>query len=575
MSIFTPRVIDKIVETHKNNPELSQAALIKKLKLKCSPSAFSRLVKKLNEEGRWSTISDKVTNTPEEVELIQLAEKVKSMGESSKAEIMRKLGLTRGKLDKVLKFIVNSPEISARDEESITTSRDGRVVSVSKPLTKSQLIRRGEVFESVVGQTKALIAILNVGEKYVSIAKTLVESKNLDKGDACHWAFTGIANMVAYSNVTKSTFLKYKNCKSIGNSPELTIGAANLEEVESRAFEAPYDAFYIGKNQGVLSSVVVDKILNDRTTAVNNSRRSEISEIEDPEDDKPTIAEKYNQQKLQESRISKLTQKLASCPYRGVFTDEAITVYEGLTAYSVSSEEEEAYARCIEAIEAQNWNLLKEICSQKLKAAKEQVDVFKKYGFEVKGGYVSFNGGSLGSLEISNCQTILKRAQEYHEKGDENGVKRLAGFIEKLSFNPSKQVISRIVDFIKFRDIELDEEGNLIVFKIVNSDYKDCHTGTVNNSPGSRVRMVRTSVDHNERAECSQGLHVCALNYFGSFGGYTKRIVSCRLSPEDIVSIPADYNGSKIRCCNYTVIEDVTSDFLSGKLKADTVGAFR
>ena len=68
---------------------------------------------------------------------------------------------------------------------------------------------------------------------------------------------------------------------------------------------------------------------------------------------------------------------------------------------------------------------------------------------------------------------------------------------------------------------------------------------------------------------------MCALSYVFSFWGTGKRLVKIRLNPKDIVAIPKDYKGAKIRCCEYKVLEDVTSKFLQRKIPIDFKGIFK
>lgn len=130
-------------------------------------------------------------------------------------------------------------------------------------------------------------------------------------------------------------------------------------------------------------------------------------------------------------------------------------------------------------------------------------------------------------------------------------------FLENLMENPSRKAVTRLFDFLVANDIEITEDGHFLAWKYVREDYKDVHTGTMDNSPGTEVRVNRWEVDENDNVTCSHGLHVCSKSYLQHMGS-GKRVVKVKVHPKDVVSIPVDYNDAKMRTCGYVVLEDVT-----------------
>jgi hypothetical protein len=122
--------------------------------------------------------------------------------------------------------------------------------------------------------------------------------------------------------------------------------------------------------------------------------------------------------------------------------------------------------------------------------------------------------------------------------------------------NPKKNIVEELYPFLQHNDITITEEGNILAYKRVTSDFKDCYTQTFDNSVGQTVVMPRTEVNDNPNHTCSSGLHFCAFSYVKHFHG--AKLVKVEVSPEDVVSIPVDYNGAKGRCCKYKVVEDVS-----------------
>ena len=115
--------------------------------------------------------------------------------------------------------------------------------------------------------------------------------------------------------------------------------------------------------------------------------------------------------------------------------------------------------------------------------------------------------------------------------------------------------------FLVANDIEITDDGHFIAWKVVTKDYKDCRTGRFDNSPGVVVKMERNQVDEDDERTCSAGLHVCSKSYISYFQGGSDRIVSVKVHPRDVVSIPVDYGDAKMRTCEYLVLEDVTAQW--------------
>jgi hypothetical protein len=131
--------------------------------------------------------------------------------------------------------------------------------------------------------------------------------------------------------------------------------------------------------------------------------------------------------------------------------------------------------------------------------------------------------------------------------------------------NPTASAIEELYQFIEVGELPLTPEGNFLAYKVVRSDYKDIHTGTFDNTPGKIVKEDREKCDTNRNTTCSKGLHFCSKSYLSCFGNNTSRVVIVSISPEDVVSIPRDYNQSKGRCWKYTVVGEIPNEARSTK----------
>lgn len=176
-----------------------------------------------------------------------------------------------------------------------------------------------------------------------------------------------------------------------------------------------------------------------------------------------------------------------------------------------------------------------------------------------------------GKTFVRGVEMHNKLAQKVHAllmEGDVDAINTLVNFQDLLMSNPSFKILERLYEFISFADIEIDPEGYVLAYKVVNPQYLDLHSRTFDNSPGKTLEIERNMVDDNMEEKCSYGLHVCAVNYLRSFGnarnGGGDRVVKVRVSPADFVAIPPDYNFQKARVCKYEVLEDVT-DYVTGK----------
>ena len=136
----------------------------------------------------------------------------------------------------------------------------------------------------------------------------------------------------------------------------------------------------------------------------------------------------------------------------------------------------------------------------------------------------------------------------------------IVNFVRRVANNSDSRVFDQLYAFCGHNDIEITNEGMLVAFKRVRDDYLDIHSGSISNKVGSVIEMPRIAVDNDPNKTCSSGLHACAFSYLYSFGNDRyDRILKILIDPADVVSVPVDYNGSKIRVCKYVVAEDVTN----------------
>lgn len=178
-----------------------------------------------------------------------------------------------------------------------------------------------------------------------------------------------------------------------------------------------------------------------------------------------------------------------------------------------------------------------------------------KQAIQTNFGNIDIKGSQLYFHDIRIDNGLAKRIVE--SLGDNEYVAKLVVFLENLLDNPSRDVLYRLFEFLEHNDIQITDDGHFIAYKRVRNDYMDFYTGTMSNKPGEVVKVMRNQVDENQNQTCSFGLHVAAKTYLGHYHGGKGRILACKVHPKDVVAIPADYNNSKMRVCEYLVVEEL------------------
>lgn len=190
-------------------------------------------------------------------------------------------------------------------------------------------------------------------------------------------------------------------------------------------------------------------------------------------------------------------------------------------------------------------------------ASKKRLLQYTFGNIKVTQNEVTYKGRKL-CMDVANFLATKLR------EGEESDVERLSKFLDRLMKNPSFRATQRLYAFLSHNDIKINDDGMIECWKRIKDDYTDVYTGTIDNSIGATPTVERNEVDEEPTNTCSNGLHLCAKSYLSSYSG--ERVVKCLLDPADVVAVPVDYNGAKLRACRYTVVEDVTEQFKASTL---------
>jgi hypothetical protein len=202
------------------------------------------------------------------------------------------------------------------------------------------------------------------------------------------------------------------------------------------------------------------------------------------------------------------------------------------------------YQKVIDAIKAQDWELVKDVIEPK--------KVVLNYGQ----GNVSIQGDTFFWKGAEMHNALTTRMISMLSEGFP--IEPLVLFMENLMSNPSRRAVTELYGFLEKNSLPITPDGHFLAYKKIRDDYKDIYSGSMDNSVGQILEMERNEVDDDKDRTCSAGLHFCSQEYLPYFGtGEGNRVVILKINPRDVVSIPSDYNNAKGRACRYEVIDEL------------------
>ena len=165
----------------------------------------------------------------------------------------------------------------------------------------------------------------------------------------------------------------------------------------------------------------------------------------------------------------------------------------------------------------------------------------------------------------------------FHAEGNSD-FEPLVNFLEKLQQNPQEHSRQNLYRWMTGRKFGICPDGDFIAYKGLDTDERSIHAGEaivngvvvrgkVPNKPGTVIEMPRSKVAFDPRVACSTGLHAGNWRYAREYG---QRVVTVKINPRDVVSVPTDSNDEKLRTCRYKVlaaaqVEDLSALFVPGE----------
>lgn len=235
-----------------------------------------------------------------------------------------------------------------------------------------------------------------------------------------------------------------------------------------------------------------------------------------------------------------------------ITTNNNITIRKGKDIIMVNIEKSpELYKDIVSRMETDAIEAEKYINENFIKI-KDQIEAKTNGILSVKSGVMVLKG-----TNIPVPETVAKKLRELENAKED--ILPLMRFWKKLSLNPSENSRKDLYDFMVKNNIPITENGDIVTEKGVNQvkgsyfgHLVDVHSKTVDNSIGMHVTMDRSKVNADSNQTCSYGLHVGAPDYVRK-NWTADVIVECIVDPKDVVSVPKDYNATKMRVCAYYV----------------------
>lgn len=224
-----------------------------------------------------------------------------------------------------------------------------------------------------------------------------------------------------------------------------------------------------------------------------------------------------------------------------LLTDQAATVIIDGQTKSIRPSHEN-FSQVIEELSSESPD--PEELSSLLDVGKS-VEAFFSKNITIEGGAVLYKGRPVNNYCADKALQFMRENLPY---------KALLLFLDGLLENSSQNSVQQLYPFLEHEGITITPDGCFVAYKGVTSDFKDCHTKTIDNSVGQIVTMERNEVCDDPDKGCHVGLHCGSLNYARGYSGAGGHVVLVKVHPKDVVSVPSDSSYQKCRTCAYEVI---------------------
>jgi hypothetical protein len=206
-----------------------------------------------------------------------------------------------------------------------------------------------------------------------------------------------------------------------------------------------------------------------------------------------------------------------------------------------------------------------ETIQKKLTALSERVSIL--------GDSVFFDGDEIDGH-------LIEVIKDLFISGEDLELAPLVKFLEKASTNPSLDSIDDLYRWINNGDLVITDDGDFLAYKGVYGKTERLSThagiafvdgveinGRIPYVDGSIVTMPRSAVNSDRNRGCSTGLHAGTYSYASTYGD---TLILVKINPRDVVSVPNDSSGQKLRVSRLEVLRETTERLKSRYLKIET-----
>lgn len=178
---------------------------------------------------------------------------------------------------------------------------------------------------------------------------------------------------------------------------------------------------------------------------------------------------------------------------------------------------------------------------------------------EIIGDCVRFQGRLVPNYQAEKLISMYRQGH--------SNINPLKNFVVRLMSNPSARAREEFARFADYKELPFDEDGFIYAYKGVDDELwsitgnketrvvsgKVNEAGKIWNGANETIEVAREDVDDDCNRYCSYGLHAGSFEYATGFG---TRTVLVKIDPKDVVSVPTDCDGQKVRVCKYIVVSE-------------------
>jgi hypothetical protein len=233
-------------------------------------------------------------------------------------------------------------------------------------------------------------------------------------------------------------------------------------------------------------------------------------------------------------------------------TNGSVTLYLNGECLTVATDHPN-YNKIIESIKAGDFSNIDNLVN----IAKAIASFTYGQSVSVVNGEIFYNGFAIHNTLTTRILKMMTDGFKFDH---------MVKFLDNLMQNPSKRAVDETYWFLENYGLPITDDGCFLAYKAVRSNYTDIYSGKFFNGIGGVVSMPRNMVDDNYGIDCSNGLHVGALDYVVQYGHFKKgeapaaggnRLLIVKVNPKDVVSVPKYEGHTKMRVCEYTVASEI------------------